>query len=61
MKGRPALPRDRDMNDYWDRRITALEKRIKQLEENQRPTIPIYDSTNFPLEAAEGQIAIAPS
>ena len=51
------------MERQWDeamRRIVALEKRVKQLEGKNAPTIPIYDKTNWPIDAVEGQVVIAP-
>ncbi len=52
---------DRNIIETLFKRIAALEARVKALEENSTPTIPIYDNTNMPLNAVEGQIAIAPS
>jgi hypothetical protein len=49
----------RIINDYGDR-IMQLEAKVKKLERNNIPTIPIYDNTNWPLVAVEGQIVIAP-
>jgi len=49
----------RRLNEMSDK-IMALEKRVKQLERNEVPTIPIYDSGNWPDDAVEGQIVIAP-
>lgn len=46
--------------DDMNKRIATLEKQVKQLQANAAPTIPIYDSTNFPQDAVEGQVAIAP-
>jgi hypothetical protein len=40
--------------------IKSLERRIEKLEDNAAPTIPIYDSTNWPETAVEGQVVIAP-
>jgi 16S rRNA C967 or C1407 C5-methylase (RsmB/RsmF family) len=40
-------------------RIEKLEKRIKRLENRAVTTVPIYDSTNFPEDAIEGQVVIA--
>jgi hypothetical protein len=48
-----------DYERLW-RYAKDLEKRIERLENNAAPTIPIYDKTNFPQDAVEGQIAIAP-
>lgn len=42
------------------KRIDELQKEVNRLKNNAAPTIPIYDSTNFPQDAVEGQIAIAP-
>jgi tetrahydromethanopterin S-methyltransferase subunit B len=42
-------------------RIKKLEKRVARLESNAAPTVPIYDATNFPQDAIEGQIVIATS
>lgn len=41
-------------------RIVALEKRVTRLENNAAPTIPVYDSAQWPDDAVEGQIVIAP-
>jgi hypothetical protein len=40
-------------------RIERLEKIVKKLQNNAAPTLPIYDSANFPQDAVEGQIVIA--
>jgi hypothetical protein len=50
---------ERRLNDMGEK-IMALERRIKQLEGKDAPTIPIYDSSNWPDDAVEGQIVIAP-
>lgn len=50
---------DKLINDMLER-IAKLEKEVKRLQANAAPTIPIYDSANFPQDAVEGQIAIAP-
>lgn len=50
---------DRDLENMW-KYIKVLERRIERLENNAAPTIPIYDQTNWPQDAVEGQIAIAP-
>lgn len=50
---------DRDI-ELLHRRIDELEKEVQRLRNNAAPTIPIYDSANFPQDAVEGQIAIAP-
>lgn len=41
-------------------RIDALENEIRRLRNQNAPTVPIYDSNNFPQDAVEGQVAIAP-
>jgi hypothetical protein len=46
--------------DDLAKRVLLLEKQVKALQANAAPTIPIYDSTNFPQDAVEGQIVIAP-
>lgn len=51
---------DRDYLETLSRELDELEARVQQLEDNARPTLPIYDSTNWPPEAVEGQIVIAP-
>lgn len=50
---------DKLINDMLNR-IAVLEKQVKKLQSNAAPTLPIYDSTNFPQDAVEGQVAIAP-
>lgn len=42
-------------------RIDKLEKRIELLENISAPTIPIYDASNWPTDAVEGQVVIAPT
>lgn len=46
--------------DDLAKRVAKLEKQMKAVQSNPAPTIPIYDSTNFPQDAVEGQIAIVP-
>lgn len=46
--------------DDLAKRVAVLEKQMKAVQNNPAPTIPIYDSANFPPDAVEGQIAIAP-
>ena len=46
--------------DDLEERVAKLERKVKQLEMNPAPTIPIYDSTNWPTDAVEGQVVIAP-
>lgn len=58
MRGQPV---DRDFFDTIMRRVTALERRAAQLENDNRPTVPFYDSANWPTNNAEGQIVIAPA
>jgi hypothetical protein len=50
---------DRDYLETLTKRIASLERRVKQLEMNSTPTVPIYDSANMPSIGVEGQIAIA--
>lgn len=45
--------------EFLHKRIDDLEREIQRLKANSSPTLPIYDSTNFPQDAVEGQIAIA--
>jgi hypothetical protein len=47
--------------DDYGKRISELEATVKRLQRNNIPTIPIYDNTNWPLNAVEGQIVIAPT
>jgi hypothetical protein len=47
--------------DDYGKRISQLEAKVKSLERNNIPTIPIYDNTNWPDNAVEGQIVIAPT
>lgn len=41
-------------------RLDDLTRRVEKLENQTAPTIPIYDSTDWPQDAVEGQIVIAP-
>lgn len=50
----------RDEIDELNARIERLERVVKELQNNQAPTIPIYDQTNWPQDAVEGQVVIAP-
>jgi hypothetical protein len=40
--------------------IRDLELRIERLENQPAPTLPFYDQTNWPEDAVEGQVVIAP-
>jgi len=53
----PKWDRD-DLDRLW-RAYEDLEKRVRNIENNARPTVPIYNSAQFPLQAVEGQVAIA--
>lgn len=53
------MPTQADI-DFLHKRIDDLTKTVERLRNNAAPTIPIYDSTNFPQDAVEGQIVIAP-
>lgn len=44
--------------DILEQRISALEKRVQQLETQKILTVPTYDNTNLPTESIEGQVAI---
>jgi hypothetical protein len=47
--------------EEWDRVwnfVRGLEAKIKGLDNNAQPTVPVYDPTHFPLNAIEGQIAL---
>jgi hypothetical protein len=45
------------INDIY-KQIDVLARRIERLQNNAAPTVPIYDPTNFPQDALEGQIAL---
>lgn len=47
-----------DPIDVLEQRISNLEKTVKALLNQKIPTIPLYDSSNLPSQAIEGQIAI---
>jgi hypothetical protein len=54
---------DRDLTVVLDeimRQLDALRRRVESIENNAAPTIPIYDSTDWPQDAIEGQVVIAP-
>ena len=53
------VPIDRGYLETLSRRIRELEARIQKLENANTPCVPIYDKTNFPTDAIEGQVAIA--
>lgn len=38
--------------------MRMLRKRMFQMENNKNPTLPVYDSTNFPQESVQGQVAL---
>lgn len=38
--------------------MRILKRRVSQLENDRNPTLPIYDSTNFPIDAVNGQVAL---
>jgi hypothetical protein len=40
--------------------LTDIRRRLEKLENLAAPTIPIYDSTDWPQDAIEGQVVIAP-
>ena len=53
-------PVARDEYDLLLQRIKELERKVEFLLNQKHPSVPIYDSTNFPQDPFEGQIAIAP-
>jgi hypothetical protein len=59
MKGDKSNPITKTDFELIMDKLIKIEKRLDQLENNRRPTIPIYDAANMPAEGAEGQIVIA--
>lgn len=51
---------DRDYLETLARQIKTLEKEIQRIKNNQRPTVPVYDTAQWPIDAIEGQVVIAP-
>lgn len=51
------MPSEQIINDIY-KQIDVLARRIERLQNNAAPTVPIYDPTNFPQDAVEGQIAL---
>jgi hypothetical protein len=50
-------------NDPFDlimSQLDELESQIEELQNNRAPTVPFYDSANWPAQAVEGQVVIAP-
>lgn len=47
-----------DLIDHLSKKIFALERRVKQLENNKKPTIPVYDLGALP-DLVSGQIFIS--
>jgi hypothetical protein len=47
-----------DTYDVLFKRIVKLENEVKRLKNVSAPTVPIYDPTNFPQDAINGQVAI---
>lgn len=50
----------KDEYHYLLQKINKMEKQIKNLHNIQNPTLPLYDNTNFPDDAANGQIVLDP-
>lgn len=48
----------RDEFDVLQRQLIELRREVKMLRDNRHPTVPIYDSVNFPQDPVEGQSAI---
>lgn len=46
--------------DVLMKRIKALERQIQLMQNNNTPTVPIYDKNNWPQDAVEGQVVISP-
>lgn len=47
------------MNGDWlNDAITRVERKVDKARSNPAPTVPIYDVSDFPQDAVEGQIAI---
>lgn len=49
----------RDSIQYAAYLLANLERKIERIKRNKRPTMPIYDRTNFPSDSITGQHAIA--
>lgn len=49
-----------DVVELLQQQIDALKQDVARMKNNRVVTVPIYDSTNFPAQAVEGQLAIAP-
>lgn len=46
--------------DQLAARVEKLERIVQENLVNRAPSLPIYDQTNWPLDAFEGQVVIAP-
>lgn len=49
----------RDSIQYAAYLLRNIEREIERIKRNKRPTMPIYDRTNFPSDSVTGQHAIA--
>lgn len=49
---------DRDEWDRIQRQIEDLQTKVTALQNNARPTVPVYDPGQFPINPIEGQIAL---
>src|SRR5574338_440379 len=54
----PSRRPSRDIVDILIGRIEQLERHVGLARNVQRPTVPIYDNTDYPQDAVEGQIAV---
>lgn len=59
MRGSIRKP-PKDQYEVLQQQIDALKARVETLENQRRPSLPIYDSANFPAVAQEGEVCIAP-